>query len=106
VEPASDDDIVHQLALINTPNSIQGSPENSHYLGLAVETQTLSNDKLPNSKNITRVVLVNEKGERVLDTLIAPQTKNVPVKGGQKLALFKYAEAKAESLETVMRRVR
>jgi hypothetical protein len=42
-------------------------------------------------------VLVNENGERVLDTLVAPQVTDVAIKGGMKQALLKYAELKAES---------
>ncbi len=71
------------------------------YLSISVETQTLTNNDLPNSKNINRVVIVNERGERVLDTLVAPQTKDVPVKGGTKAALFKFSELKAEKYEVV-----
>jgi len=51
------------------------------------------------------VVIVNERGERVLDTLVAPQTKDVNVKGGKKAALFKFAELKAEKYEVVKQRV-
>lgn len=47
------------------------------------------------------MVIVNERGERVLDTLVAPQTKDVPVKGGTKAALFKFSELKAEKYELV-----
>ena len=42
-------------------------------------------------------MLVNENGERVLDTLVAPQVTDVAIKGGMKQALLKYAELKAES---------
>lgn len=69
-EAFSDDDIVHFADLINQPSSVQGSVQGSDYLSLSVETQTLSNQTT--SKNIARVVLVNEKGERVLDTLVKP----------------------------------
>lgn len=59
----------------------------------------------PNGKNVFRVTLVNEEGERVLDTLVAPQVKDVSVKGGTKQALLKYAELKAESYDSVKQRV-
>lgn len=76
-------------------------------MAISVETQTLKQEAANgNTKNITRIVIVNERGERLLDTLVAPQEKNVPVKGGTKMALFKYSEARAESLEKVMKRVR
>lgn len=80
-------------------------------MSLALETQTLKSDQqMPglasSSKNISRVVLVNELGERLLDTLVSPQSPNVSVKGGTKLALHRYAEARAEKLDRVLERVR
>ena len=86
------------------PSTIEGSTEDSKYLALSVETQTLPCNSTPNGKNVFRVVLVNERGERVLDTLVAPQVKNVSVKGAR-LALLKYAELKAESYECVKGRL-
>jgi hypothetical protein len=59
----------------------------------------------PNGKNVFRVVLVNEQGERVLDTLVAPQVSDVACKGGTKTALLNYAQLKAEKLEVVRSRV-
>ncbi len=41
----------------------------------------------------------------MLDTLVAPQTKDVPVKGGTKAALFKFSELKAEKYELVKKRI-
>lgn len=59
----------------------------------------------PNGKNLFRVCLINEQGERVLDTLVAPQVADVAIKGGTKQALLKYAELKAEKYDIVKRRV-
>jgi hypothetical protein len=87
------------------PSSIQGDVDDCKYLSVCVETQTPTNNDLPNCKNISRVVIVNERGERVLDTLVAPQTKDVNVKGGKKAVLFKFAELKAEKYEVVKQRV-
>lgn len=50
-------------------------------------------------------MLVNEKCERVIDTLVAPQVEDVACKGGMKQALLKYAELKAESYDTVKARI-
>lgn len=50
-------------------------------------------------------MLVNEQGERVLDTLVAPQVSDVACKGGTKTALLNYAQLKAEKLEVVRSRV-
>jgi hypothetical protein len=54
------------------PSSTQGSVENCKYLSVSIESQTLTTNDLPNSKNINRIVIVTEKGERIIDTLIAP----------------------------------
>ena len=102
--PVRDNDIVHFAELIDRPSSVQGLVD-CDYLAMSVETHTLTHDRLPNSKNIARVVIVNEDGERVLDTLVAPQTKDVAVKGGHRQAVFKFAEAKAETFETVREKV-
>lgn len=92
--------------MVDTPSTIKGSTENSEVLSLSCETQTLTDSKATsNGKNLFRVVLVNEQGERVLDTLVAPQVTNVSCKGGMKQALLKYAELKAESYEAVKARV-
>ena len=67
------DDIIHFQDLIETPSTRQGSTENSQCLSLSVETQTLANSAAtPNGKNLFRICIVNEQGERVLDTLVAP----------------------------------
>jgi len=104
--PYSPDDIVHFQELVDTPSTKQGSVEGSKILALACETQTLGNPIATyNGKNLFRVCLVNEQGERVLDTLVKPQVAEVAVKGGTKQALMKYAELKAESYEAVRERV-
>lgn len=41
----------------------------------------------------------------MLDTLVAPQVKDVACKGGNKQALLKYAELKAESYDVVKKRL-
>jgi len=98
--------MIHFQELIETPSSRQGSTENCQVLSLSCETQTLANSTAtPNGKNLFRVVLVNECGERVLDTLVAPQVTDVAIKGGMKQALLKYAELKAESYQSVKERI-
>lgn len=54
-------------------------------ISFSVETHTA----MHNSKNVARVVLVNERGERILDTLVAPQKEEVALKAGLKSQLFK-----------------
>lgn len=49
-------------------------------ISFSVETHTA----MHNAKNVARVVLVNERGERILDTLILPQTEEVALKAGLK----------------------
>ena len=51
------------------------------------------------------MVLVNEKGERVLDTLIRPQYQELSLKGGLRQDLNRIAKAKAESIDDVRARV-
>jgi hypothetical protein len=81
----SQDDLIHFQELVETPSTRQGSTENSEVLSFSCETQTLANaTATPNGKNLFRVVLVNEQGERVIDTLVAPQVSDVACKGGQK----------------------
>ena len=90
--PHSLDDVVHFTELIEQPSTKQGSFSEWQCLSLSVETQTLADPKLtPNGKNIFRVCVVNELGERCIDTLVAPQVADVPCKGGTKQALLKYA---------------
>jgi len=55
--------------------------------------------------HVFRVVLVNERGERVLDTLVKPQFKDIAMKGGLRQDLHRIAKAKGESIETVRARV-
>jgi hypothetical protein len=61
-----------------TPEKIQ--PSISEAVSFSVETHTA----IGNAKNVARVVLVNERGERILDTLIAPQIQDVAIKAGLK----------------------
>lgn len=49
--------------------------------------------------------MVNEKGQRVLDTLIKPQYQDLALKGGLRHDLHRIAKAKAESIEIVRERV-
>ena len=49
---------------------------NSEVLSFSVETHTTPNGK----KNVARVVIVNELGQRVLDTYIKPQSEDLSVK--------------------------
>lgn len=55
--------------------------------------------------NSGRVVLVNEKGQRVLDTLIKPQYQDLALKGGMRQDLHRISKAKAETIDTVRERV-
>ena len=104
---ASLDDMIHFQSLIETPSTHQGSTENSKCLSISIETQTLADSRLAlNGKNLFRVCLVNEQGERILDTLVQPQVPDVPCKGGSKQALLKYATLKAEKYEVVKERVK
>ena len=90
--PHSLDDIVHFQELIEQTPTEQGFFTEHECLSLSVETQTLADPKLtPNGKNIFRVCVVNEHGQRCIDTLVAPQVADVPCKGGTKQALLKYA---------------
>ena len=70
-------------------------------LSFSCETHTNPSGK----KNIARVVIVNERGERVLDTFIKPQTEDLAVKQGIKSQLFKFSKVRAESLDVVRERV-
>jgi len=66
--------MIHFKELLEVPSTRQGSSDASEFLSLSIETQTLMDVKATlNGKNVFRVVLVNELGERVLDTLVAPQ---------------------------------
>ena len=51
------------------------------------------------------MVIVNERGERVLDTFIKPQTDELAVKSGVKNQLFKFSKMRAEELDVVRERV-
>ena len=68
---------------------------------MSVETHTIPNGK----KNIARVVIVNELGQRVLDTYIKPQTEDLSVKQGIKSQLFKFSKVRGETLDVVRERV-
>ena len=50
-------------------------------------------------------MIVNERGERVLDTFIKPQNDELAVKSGIKSQLFKFSRAKAETIDVVRERV-
>ena len=50
---------------------------------------------------MARVVLVSEKGERLLDTLVKPQTEEVAIKSGIKTQLFKLSKEKGAPIEIV-----
>lgn len=50
----------------------------------AVSFSVETHSGIGNERNIARVVLVNEQGERVLDTLILPQIEDVALKAGLK----------------------
>ena len=52
----------------------------SEVLALSIETHTAAH----NMKNIARVVLVNSEGQRVMDTLVKPQTTEIALKPGLK----------------------
>ena len=52
----------------------------SEVLAMSLETHTV--DTI--GKNISRVCIVNENGQRVLDTLIKPQFEDFSVKSGLK----------------------
>ncbi len=54
---------------------------------------------------IGRVVLVNEKGQRVLDTMIKPQHQELNLKQGLRQTLNAIAEKKAEPIDKVRQRV-
>ena len=53
---------------------------NSKVLGMSLETHTMP----CGLKNVSRVVIVNEEGKRVLDTYIKPQMDDLVVKSGSK----------------------
>jgi hypothetical protein len=46
-------------------------------------------------------VLVNEKGQRILDTLIKPQIESLALKAGLRTQLHILAKAKGETIKTV-----
>ena len=54
---------------------------------------------------MARVVIVNEHGQRVLDTYIKPQQEDLAVKPGIKSQLFKFSKCRAETIEVVRERV-
>ena len=65
----------------------------------------------PKIKCIGRVCLVNEAGERPLDTLVAPETYSDPsvrvrMKEGLKTKLFELAKAKGPSMQDVREAVK
>jgi hypothetical protein len=57
---------------------------NKNVLREAVSFSVETHSGVGNERNIARVVLVNELGERVLDTLILPQIEDVALKAGLK----------------------
>lgn len=72
-------------------------------LSFSCETHTAPNGH--QSKNIARVVIVNERGERVLDTFIKPQLDEIVVKTGIKSQLYKLSKLRGEPIEVVRERV-
>ena len=70
-------------------------------LSLSLETHTAAHNK----KNIARVVIVNDKGQRVLDTLVKPQTTEIALKPGVKTQMLKLSELRAEHVDVVRERV-
>ena len=52
----------------------------SEVLAMSLETHTVDTT----GKNISRICIVNEIGDRVLDTLIKPQFEDFSVKSGLK----------------------
>ena len=87
--------------ILEQPSTIQGEWRDAEVLGFSVETHTTPQGQ----KNIARCVIVNEAGERVLDTFIKPQDENLAVKQGIKSQLFKFSKVRAETLEAVRERV-
>ena len=75
----------------------------SEVLSLSIETHTAAHNK----KNVARVVIVNDKGQRVLDTLVKPQCDltEIALKPGVKSQLYKLSEMRAEHVEVVRERV-
>ena len=69
---------------------------------MSIETNSAEH----NQKNILRVVLVNHKGLRVLDTYIKPQFSECHTKQGIKSSLFLLAKTKGEPIKEVRERVR
>lgn len=74
----------------------------SEVLGFSCETHTTP---VGQPKNVSRVVIVNDRGERVLDTYIKPQLDGIPVKPGIRSQLLKLSSQQAESIEIVRERV-
>ena len=73
----------------------------SDVLSLSIETHTAAHNK----KNVARVVIVNDKGQRVLDTLVKPQLTDIALKPGVKSQMYKLSEMRAEHVEVVRERV-
>lgn len=74
---------------------------NKDVLREAVSFSVETHSGLANARNIARVVLVNEQGERILDTLILPQIEDVALKAGLKNQLFKLSKEKGAPIEVV-----
>ena len=68
---------------------------------MSLETHTAAHNK----KNIARVVIVNDKGQRILDTLVKPQTTELALKPGIKSQMFKLSQMRAEHIDVVRERV-
>lgn len=66
-----------------------------------------SNTAFDGQKNVGRVILVNERGERVLDTLVKPQLEMdlCAVKQGVKSQLFQFADEFGPDISMVRERV-
>ena len=70
----------------------------SEVLGFSIETHTTPGG----SKNVARVVIVNEHGQRVLDTYIKPQFSECHTKQGIKSSLFLLAKTKGEPIKDLI----
>lgn len=105
-QPHDPDQEIQFKEILEVPSTTQGSTHGSEVLSLFVETQFLNEvDAASSDVNISRVVLVNEQGERVLDTLVAPQ-KDVPVLTKQMADLFQFAKKNGEDLQSVRWKVK
>jgi hypothetical protein len=74
-------------------------------VSLAVETHTCG-DKADINNSCCRVVLINENGDCILDTLVKPQTESVTFsKTGLKHQLYMLSKDQAPSVEFVREQV-